>query len=440
MPIDTDSEDGRIIRQFFPISRLPLNSFASLCKNINIETAKAGSYLFKCGEELADLIYLIEGTVNLQTEEFQVEPIKSGTNAAFFALAHHNPRKIDAYTETDIRFLRLNADMIKSLQEQQNDNSPPMKVDDVDDNNDWMTTFLKSPIFRALPPANLQRILMELEAVDYEKGDKIITQGDQGDYFYLIKSGKCLVNRKATASARPIKLGELNPLETFGEDALLSGEPRNVSVSAITDCSLLRLNKESFIALVKNPSLKFVSFEQLVEQTAKGAAIMDIRSPDEFQEKHLPGSVNIPFFSLRMHLKTLDKNRTVIVVCHKGNLGEAAAFLLLRNKVNAFVLSGGIDKAPADKLTTGTPNFTETKPEAPHSQPAHFEIDDQQPLSEPQLSEVEKLQQTVRSLEDKCIKLTLEKEEIGKKYMLLLKKSEQLKTILNDLRKNNPET
>ena len=38
-----------------------------------------------------------------------------------------------------------------------------------DDSDDWMTALLRSPIFQRLPPVNLQKILMSLEAVHLAK-------------------------------------------------------------------------------------------------------------------------------------------------------------------------------------------------------------------------------------------------------------------------------
>ena len=79
------------------------------------------------------------------------------------------------------------------------------------DSDDWMTALLKSPIFQRLPPVNLQKILMSLEAVHFGKGEVILDQGGMGDYYYLIKNGKCELSRKPTPNAKEIKLAQLQP-------------------------------------------------------------------------------------------------------------------------------------------------------------------------------------------------------------------------------------
>ncbi len=208
--------------------------------------------------------------------------------------------------------------------------------------DDWMTALLMSPIFQRLPPVNLQKILMGLEEVYFSKGDVILDQGAAGDYYYLIKNGQCLLTRKASPKAKEIKIRQLATGDTFGEDALLSGAPRDLTITAMTDMSLLRLSKQQFISLIKEPSLTFVNYTEMQEAMKQGAILLDVRTPEEYQDGHLDGSINKPFFSLRIQLKTLKRERPFIVVCHDGKTSEAAAFLLLKNKIAATVLKGGM--------------------------------------------------------------------------------------------------
>ena len=169
-------------------------------------------------------------------------------------------------------------------------------------------------------------------------------------YYYLIRTGKCLLTRKPSANARQIKLAELGCNDTFGEDSLLSGQPRNVTITALTDMTMLRLDKDKFLKLIKEPIMHFIDYTELPQELEKGAMLLDVRSPDAYQKAHLQGSINTPFFSLRMQVKTLNRKRKAIVVCDEGKISEAAAFLLLKNKINAVILAGGIQQAPESAL------------------------------------------------------------------------------------------
>lgn len=218
-----------------------------------------------------------------------------------------------------------------------------MVIEETEDNSDdWMSTLLRLPIFQPLPPSNLQKILIGFEAVNFQKGEVIIAQGSVGDYYYLIKKGQCLCSRKSSPTAKEIKLRTMVPGETFGEDALLSGRPRDLTITALTDACLLRLDKQHFVSLIKEPSLTFIDYTEAQEAMKQGAILLDVRTPDQYEVQHLDGSVNEPFFSLRMQLKTLDHDKHFIIVCSDGTISEAAAFLLLKNNIKATILKGGM--------------------------------------------------------------------------------------------------
>lgn len=438
MAVDIHSAEGRVIRQLIPLSTLPFSKFEALCAQIKIEDAEEGQFLFKCGDERNDLVYLIDGSVTLQTDLLKIETIKSDSPSARFALAHQIPRKVHAVASSRIRFLRLNADMMKSVQDVPYEEAESfMVVEEVEDNDDWMTTLLKSPVFRALPPANLQKILMGMQEVRVDAGTVIVNQGEPGDFYYIIKRGQCLVSRRPAPNAKEIKLAQLSDQDTFGEDALISGEPRNVSVSALTDVCLLRLGKEQFLTLIKQPTLKYISYKDAQDLVAKGADLIDVREPDEYKPKHLPFSINLPFFSLRMQLKTLNRQHPIVVVCQNGKMSETAAFILMRHKFNALILSGGIDSINPDELKAPssfpiddgieTSNFRGTggESETNHSFTEQSSIQD----------DMERLRRFLQQLKTKYNILEAEKKALEMKYLALAKFTESLKAELEAMKK-----
>ncbi|MGZ4994562.1 MAG: cyclic nucleotide-binding domain-containing protein [Methylobacter sp.] len=317
-----------------------------------------------------------------------------------------------------------------------------MFIEETQDNpDDWMTALLRSPIFQRLPPTNLQKILMSLEAVHFNKGEVIVDQGGVGDYYYLIKNGQCELTRRPSPNAKEIKLAQLATGDTFGEDSLLSDAPRNVTITALTDISLLRLNKPQFVSLIKEPSLSFVTYLEMQEAVKHGTLLLDVRSQDDYEKHHLDGSINEPFFSLRMQLKTLNREKPVIVVCDDGKTSEAAVFLLLRNKINARILQGGMagikpkqehDLAAASdtKLIIDRPEANQQKPEVKLSADADIQSNQIRLLQ----SELAALKITNQQLSDKCIKLEFDKQHAEKQARMLHKQVEKLTQVLDRLK------
>jgi CRP-like cAMP-binding protein len=444
MTVDVNSEDGLIIRKLIPLATLPGARFNALCAEMTVEETQDG-FLFKKGDVSPQLVYLISGEVTLQAAGLVVDVIAAGSDSAKFALAHQIPRKIDAVANGRVRFLRLNADIVNNpLSLAYKEDNSYMVIDETEgDPDDWMTALLRSPIFQRLPPANLQKILMSLEVVHFKTGETILEQGGIGDYYYLIKNGQCLLTRKPSPNAKEIKLAQLANGDTFGEDSLLSGAPRNVTITALTDIVLLRLDKKQFISLIKEPSLKFVDYAGMQEAIKQGAVLLDVRSQDDYEHQHLDGSISAPFFSLRMQLKAISHERPVVVVCQDGKVSEAAAFLLLRHKIDAMILSGGMESlaayAPSPEIK---PNITsESENEALLSGEGRVESDDRKQsanILEDQVSalklENEALKSANQQLNDKCIKLEFDKQHAEKQCRILHKQMEKLTQVLDKLK------
>jgi MFS family permease len=100
------------------------------------------------------------------------------------------------------------------------------------------------PIFAPLPAPALERLASQLEPVEISAGTEVIRQGDPGDRFYAIESGRFEV----TVDGAPT--GELGPGDFFGEIALLRNVPRTASVSAVTDGTLQALGRHEFLEAV----------------------------------------------------------------------------------------------------------------------------------------------------------------------------------------------
>lgn len=65
------------------------------------------------------------------------------------------------------------------------------------------------------------------------------------------------------------------------------------------------------------------------ELVANGALLLDVRTPEEFRERHLDGAVNIPVQHLDARMRELGaKDRPIVVYCRSGARSAAAAALM----------------------------------------------------------------------------------------------------------------
>ncbi|MBK6637696.1 MAG: cyclic nucleotide-binding domain-containing protein [Rhodocyclaceae bacterium] len=199
---------------------------------------------------------------------------------------------------------------------------------------------LVSSAFANVPAANISRLIASFKRLEVARGDEIIRQGDDGDYYYLIERGRCRVTREIGGA--PTQIAELSDGDAFGDDALVSSAKRNATVSMKTDGILWRLAKEDFLTLLQEPLLRRLTYSEATNGDLADAVWLDTRFPVEFRENGIPGAINIPLNEIRDAASVLDKKREYIVYCQTGRRSSAAAFLLSQRGIRAYLLDGGL--------------------------------------------------------------------------------------------------
>jgi rhodanese-related sulfurtransferase len=183
---------------------------------------------------------------------------------------------------------------------------------------------------------------MRMQRVDYAAGDTVVRQGDEGEHFYAIVAGRCVVTRETPLNREGIKLAELGMGDTFGEESLISGATRNATVTMTTDGTLMRLGKDDFNTLLNEPMLHWVDCEEAHRIVAAGGRWLDVRLPSEFEHCHFEQAINVPLYFVRLKLKTLETAVPYVVCCDNGRRSSAAAYVLGERGFDTYVLRGGI--------------------------------------------------------------------------------------------------
>ena len=73
----------------------------------------------------------------------------------------------------------------------------------------------------------------------------------------------------------------------------------------------------------------------------KNAFIIDLRTPQEFMNRHIEGAVNIPYQRLRT-CRSLPKDMTLILYCERGSVSMVAAKELAAGGYDVKTVIGGI--------------------------------------------------------------------------------------------------
>jgi ATP-binding cassette subfamily B protein len=173
--------------------------------------------------------------------------------------------------------------------------------------------------FSLLSDDELEQFGKHFELVHYTLGQRVVRAGDESDSFYVVYSGRARVIG-VSAAGEEVTVGTLTRGNSFGEQGLLTGSPRNFTVRAASDLVVLRLGTEHFHRLVsQHPNLreyfdKYIS-DISIRNILKLCTVFAPLSPEEIRD--LLGAMDV---------KDYAANQTII---REGDAGDA--FYLLRS-------------------------------------------------------------------------------------------------------------
>ncbi len=345
------------LRKLSPLGGMKNENIAALARKVRIGELAANRTLFKEGDSDRRCYWLISGMLELREGDRTVAMIRGGSPEAKNQLSPKLPRRATARAVDPVEYIVVDADLLDMMITW--DQTGTYEVSELQaqfgtgGSDDWMTTLLQTKAFHRIPPANIQAIFMRMQRVACRTGEVIIRQGTEGDFFYAIVSGKCVVTRETPLNREGIRLAELSVGETFGEEALISEAKRNATVAMLTDGVLMRLSKEDFRELMNEPLQQWLSYEEARAVIERGGRWLDVRLPSEFQNLAIEGALNIPLYFIRLKLATLDRNVPYVVYCDTGRRSSAGAFILLERGFDAYVLKGGLSSAEPELRRPG---------------------------------------------------------------------------------------
>jgi formylglycine-generating enzyme required for sulfatase activity/CRP-like cAMP-binding protein/predicted nucleic acid-binding Zn-ribbon protein len=339
--------EKKALRNFVPLDALSAVHLEEISRKAVIEEIRSGRYVFKKGDRDYQSVYLIEGKVELIADGREVVGmVDAGSDPARHPLAHKQPRNLSARAVGSVTVARIDSSLLDVLLTWNESSGYDVVEIDAEENEDWMTRMLQSEAFLQLPPSNIHQLLMRLEEVTLSAGDAVVRQGDEGDYFYIVKTGRLAVSRKASPRSKEVLLAELGEGACFGEEALVSDASRNASVTMLTDGTLMRLCKDDFKQLLCAPMVHEVGFTEAQELIAQGARWLDVRLPGEYENQSLEGSINVPLSALRDQSAELDNAVSYVICCDTGRRSAAGAFLLGQRGLTVYTLKNGLMGVP----------------------------------------------------------------------------------------------
>ncbi|MGE4537389.1 MAG: cyclic nucleotide-binding domain-containing protein [Desulfovibrio sp.] len=123
-------------------------------------------------------------------------------------------------------------------------------------------SWTRAELFAGLSPEDLAAVRPSFDTVELSAGQDVIVEGEPGDDMFILVSGKVRVRKSMVlkgiavpaldAEAGGKTLCELSDAQSpfFGEMALLDRDIRSASVTCLTDCRFLRIDRDRFFTLI----------------------------------------------------------------------------------------------------------------------------------------------------------------------------------------------
>jgi CRP-like cAMP-binding protein len=330
------------LKLFSPLDSLTSHGLNQAIEAMTLRKLDTGATLFRKGDRDNHMFFLINGAITLHSDAASAPLfIKADTDAAQVPLSRLKPRRYTAIAAATSDIAVIDEDVLDNLLTA--DQTAAYEVTEIaGEDPEWMFRLITNPAFTKIPTDNLATLFSHLQSVETQDGQAIIRQGEAGDYYYMIRRGRADVWRSMNGD-KPAKVAELGIGDAFGEEALLSGEPRNATIIMVGEGQLMRLSLADFNALLKPALTHRIDSSTAATLIGNGARFLDVRTPSEYRQYCLPSSINMPLCNLRELSEKLDRPRPYIAICQTGRRATAAAFLLNQRGFNIQVLDGGLD-------------------------------------------------------------------------------------------------
>lgn len=197
--------------------------------------------------DLGDVFYLLEdGSVDVLISKNKADPVKVHTykpGDAFgeLAIMYNAPRAATCRASSDCKLWALDRVSFKVI-----------VVAAAMQKRELYKSFLeKVDILSSLNEMEVMTLADSLAEEKYDDGAIIFNQGDEGNYFYIVKQGtvKCL---QTDAEGNQKVVATLKEGTYFGEIALLTSKPRQATVKADGPISILALDRATFTRVLGN--------------------------------------------------------------------------------------------------------------------------------------------------------------------------------------------
>lgn len=199
------------------------------------ESADEGDIVIQQGD-VGDFFYICQtGKISFICDGKAVGSCGSGGSFGELSLLYDSPRAATCMAGADTILWKVDQGTFRHL----------LARSAKESEGNIIEVLTKIDLFKDLDRPTIKKFADVLSTVKYSEGQKIVEKGQKGDVFYIVKSGQVRVH--------DIGLGDAsfddevhNAGYWFGERALMTGNPRAATVTAMTEVEVFACDRETF--------------------------------------------------------------------------------------------------------------------------------------------------------------------------------------------------
>eukprot|EP00930_Biecheleria_cincta_P032186 TRINITY_DN2233_c0_g1_i2.p1 TRINITY_DN2233_c0_g1~~TRINITY_DN2233_c0_g1_i2.p1 ORF type:complete len:421 (+),score=123.09 TRINITY_DN2233_c0_g1_i2:57-1265(+) len=228
-----------VMNKSFLFNTLDRQNFSVILQAFQEKTIAAGERIIQEGDD-GDCMFLIEsGAFDCKKiiggEEKVVKKCGQGDVFGELALLYSQPRAASVEATEESLVWQLDRETFTHIV--RDASSKRREV--------FMEFLHNVPLMKSLESYDLMQLADCLQPHPFQKGDRIISQGDVGDIFYIVEDGE-LQALKSVDGAAEQEVMTYKKGDYFGELALIKDAPRAASVIATTEGQLVSVDRKSF--------------------------------------------------------------------------------------------------------------------------------------------------------------------------------------------------
>jgi len=202
--------------------------------------ARPGQEIIKQGEE-GDNFYIVDqGEVEIFVDEKKVVTLGEGGSFGELALIHETPRAATVIAKTDVKMWKIDRESYRKI----------LMGSTIRKRSTYESHLAKVKILECLDQWERLIIADALEPENFQDGEVVVQQGDQGDEFFIIMEGLAIVTQCPAEGEQTKEVGKLGPSDYFGEIALMNERPRAATVTAKGPLKCVKLDRARFERLL----------------------------------------------------------------------------------------------------------------------------------------------------------------------------------------------